>query len=73
MRLTKDAQLYVFGLLPISTKRVFLRVCHEFNKMVDTMPRLEAAFEEMIREQNFLGTYRHFGYHYPLFKYTVEL
>lgn len=66
-----DIYKYLFGMLPISDKRLFLRTCIAANKLSIYMPNVESLFQKMIIEQNFIGNLA--GLYFPLFKYTVEL
>lgn len=69
--LNVDVYGIVFGFLPITDKRSFLRTCIRFNKFSSQMPQIEAAFQSVADEAFFPQS--HSNYHRLLCKYTIEL
>jgi len=67
-----DAYVTVFGFLPITDMRSFLRTCTRINKFSTQMPQIEAAFQS-IADKAFFRSKSHSNYHSPLCKYTIEL
>jgi len=71
--LVNDVLNYLFATLPISGKRLFIRLCKRTNTFKDNMSELELSFQKMIDDTGFITKRNYWRFYDPLSKYTIEL